>query len=89
MISIFAGCLANHDRAHSLLQERTAAVVPTKNTAAEPTGEKRWRTTRAATHTQAFRRTPDALAAALEGVPERSFIKYLNKLQRDSDMEKE
>jgi len=39
-----------------------------KNTAAEPTGQKRRRTERASTHTQAFLFTPDALATALEDV---------------------
>ena len=49
--------------------ERGAAVAPTKNTDAEPTRQKRRRSARAATQTQALWRTPDALAAALEGVP--------------------
>ncbi len=40
-----------------------------KNTAAEPTGQKRRCTERAATNTQAFLFTPDALATLLEGVP--------------------
>ena len=49
--------------------ERGAAVAPTKNTDAEPTRQKRKRSARATTQTQSLWRSPDALAAALEGVP--------------------
>jgi hypothetical protein len=52
-----------------IYRHRAAAVAPTKNTATEARRQKRRRTARAATQTQALRLTPDALAAALEDVP--------------------